>query len=155
MSTSKLQMCREGNHTRIDIKKDHLRNILNLKLQYMKRLLQIRRKNILWMSEWILPQKNPNAFLFSVPILLEPWTREFLLHQIWSCITISGTFILYLLWPCLHSSLLLSPVLQQTLILCLITAKDFSFCVSPVLMAHWMVSGNGERIKILSGTSSY
>ena len=98
--------------------------------------------------------KTPTTFLFAVPILSEPWTREFLLHQIWSCITISGTFTLYLLWLCLHSSLLLSPALWQTLILCFTTANCFSFCISPVLMGLWMMLGSGERNKMRSGISS-
>lgn len=160
MSTSTLQMCREGNHSRINIFKRAPQKYFKPKTTVHPEtllkigLMQIRRKNILWVSSWILPQKNPTTFLFSVPILLEPWTREFLLHQIWSCITISGTLTLYLLWLCLHSSLLLSPALWQTLILCIVTAKYFSFCDSPLLMGLRMVLRNSERNKILSSTSN-
>lgn len=116
--------------------------------------MQIRRKNILWIIWMDSPSTKTTTFLFSVPILLEPWTREFLLHQIWSCITISGTFTLCLLCLHLHSSQLLSPVLWQSLILCLATAKCFTFCVSSLLMGLWMVVGNDERNQMLSGTSS-
>lgn len=151
MSASKLQMCREGNHARISIKKKksttlkkkerYYRNILNLKLQHIHvffkiSVVQLGIKNILWISERILPQQNI-LLLFPVPILLELWTREFLLHQIWSCITISGTFTLFLLWPCLHRTFKLpaSQTSSSTNIdLCLITAKCFSFCGSSVLI---------------------